>query len=100
MISKECWEKKSDQIIIDRLLNIEIPKILKYLEENVPKEGYMFGENHITIADISITCFVHNLFISKAKFDVEQYLFIFSYVNQILYHIFNHYKSNKLKIII
>ena len=46
-------EKKSDETIIDRSLNIEIAKVLQYLEENVRKEGYMFGENHVTIADIS-----------------------------------------------
>ncbi len=84
VIKPNVWRKKSDQTIIDRSLNIEIPKVLKYLEENVPKEGYMFGENHITIADISITSFFRNLFIANPKFDVKQYPFTFSYINKIL----------------
>jgi glutathione S-transferase len=84
MINPFVWKKKSDQTIIDRSLNIEIPKVLQYLEENVPKEGYMFGENHLTIADISITCFFRNLFMAKAKLNVERYPLTFSYINRIL----------------
>ncbi|CAF4209529.1 unnamed protein product [Rotaria magnacalcarata] len=84
VIKPFVWKKKSDQIIVDRSLNIEIPKVLQYLEENVPKEGYMFDEKHATIADISITSFFRNLFIANAKFDVERYPFTFSYVNRIL----------------
>ncbi|CAF0976744.1 unnamed protein product [Rotaria sordida] len=84
IIKRFVWRKNSDQTIIDRSLNIDIPKVLQYLEENVPKEGYMFGENHITIADISITCFFRNLFMANAKLDVERYPFTFSYINRIL----------------
>ncbi|CAF1064865.1 unnamed protein product [Rotaria sordida] len=53
---------RCDQTITDRSLNIKISKVLQYFEENVPKEGYMFGKNHMTVADISIACFFRNLF--------------------------------------
>jgi len=83
-INPFVWKKKSNQAIIDHSLYVEIPKILKYLEENIPKQGYLCGENHLTIADISIACFFENLFLTEAKFNLEQYPRTFSYINRII----------------
>lgn len=52
------WGEAGDQARIDKALNEDIPAALDYLEDDVPADGFLFGE--IGVADISIASFFRN----------------------------------------
>ncbi len=48
----------TNQEVVERARNTEIPQVLDYLEAQVPAEGFLFGA--LSIADIAIACFFRN----------------------------------------
>jgi glutathione S-transferase len=61
------WGEAADQTRIDKALNEDIPATLDYLEDELPAEGFLFGE--IGAADVSIASFFRNG--SYAGFEVD-----------------------------
>ena len=58
MVHPRVWGEPGDQQRIDNSLSTEIPAALDYLEEQLPANGYLFGE--IGLADIAIASFFRN----------------------------------------
>ena len=52
------WGEPGDQKRIDKAVNEDIPRALDYLEDELPKDGFLFGQ--IGVADISIASFFRN----------------------------------------
>jgi glutathione S-transferase len=52
------WGEAGDQKRIDKAVNEDIPAALDYLEGELPRDGFLFGE--IGVADISIASFFRN----------------------------------------
>lgn len=46
------FKKPVDEEAVDKLINIQLPPMLDYLESQVPAEGFVFGE--LTVADLAI----------------------------------------------
>jgi glutathione S-transferase len=61
------WGEEADKEVVNKALTQEIPEILDYLEEQLPAEGFIFGD--LSIADISLACFFRNA--SFARFQVD-----------------------------
>src|SRR5262249_57788212 len=52
------WGEPTDQQVLARTLEVDIPHVLAYLEAALPAAGYAFGD--LSIADIAIACFFRN----------------------------------------
>jgi len=52
------WQEPPDEERIQKALDEDIPKVLDYLEEELPEDGFIFGD--ISLADISIASFFRN----------------------------------------
>ena len=52
------WGEPGDQARIDKALNEDIPQALDYLEQQLPAEGFLFGD--IGAADIATASFFRN----------------------------------------
>jgi glutathione S-transferase len=58
VVRPAVWGESGDQQRIEKSLGEDIPAALDYLEGQLPKKGYLFGE--IGVADISIATFFRN----------------------------------------
>lgn len=58
MVHPRVWGEAGDQKRIESSLSTEIPAALDYLEEQLPANGYLFG--NIGLADIAIASFFRN----------------------------------------
>jgi glutathione S-transferase len=58
VVRPAVWGEPGDRARIDKTLNQDIPAALDYLENELPAEGFLFGE--IGVADISIATFFRN----------------------------------------
>ena len=52
------WSEPGDEARIEQAENTDIPAALDYLEQQVPEDGFLFGE--IGVADIAIATFFRN----------------------------------------
>lgn len=63
------WGEQTDDAVLTKSREQEIPQILDYLEGNMPGEGFLFGE--ISIADVALASFFRNLQMAKFQLDAE-----------------------------
>lgn len=54
-VRKHVFHETTDEAVVQRARDVEIPAALDYLETQMPAEGFVFGE--LSIADISIACY-------------------------------------------
>jgi glutathione S-transferase len=54
-IRKYIFKEPTDEVIVQRAREVEIPAALDYLETQLPAEGFIFGE--LSVADISLACY-------------------------------------------
>ena len=78
------WGEPGDQQRIDRMLQQDIPAALDYLEGELPKSGFLFGE--IGIADISIASFFRNGAYADFSPDPDRWPLTSSFVERTLAH--------------
>ena len=58
MVHPRVWNEPGDQARIDKTLSTDLPQALDYLEEQLPPNGYLFGD--MGLADIAIGSFFRN----------------------------------------
>jgi len=78
------WGEPGDQARIDKSLNEGIPTALDYLEEELPSQGFLFGE--IGVADISIASFFRNGAYAGFETDAERWPTTAAFVERTLAH--------------
>ncbi len=61
----------TNQEIVNRALQVEIPQILDYLESQIPMDGFLCGA--VSIADISIASFFRNAGFARYRVDAERW---------------------------
>jgi glutathione S-transferase len=71
VINRFVWGEKTDQTIVDRAINDEIPSILDYLEGLARPEGFLFGD--LSIADISVAAFFRNATFARYSLDAARW---------------------------
>ena len=70
-IRPRVWNEPTDQAVVKQALELEIPSVLDYLEAELPREGFLFGEPGI--ADISIACFFRNAAFARFQVDAARW---------------------------
>jgi glutathione S-transferase len=78
------WGEPGDQARIDKSLNEGIPAALDYLEEELPSQGFLFGE--IGVADISLASFFRNGAYAGFETDAERWPTTAAFVERTLAH--------------
>ena len=58
VVHPNVWKEPGDEQRIEKSLSADIPAALDYLEGELPKSGYLFGD--VGIADIAIASFFRN----------------------------------------
>jgi glutathione S-transferase len=61
------WGEKTDEAVLRRAIEEEIPQVLDHLEGELPERGFLFGGP--SIADVAIACFFRNA--AFARFTVD-----------------------------
>ena len=67
IIAPFVFGKERDTERIARAVTQELPKVMDYLEQHAPAEGFLFGD--LSMADISIAVFASNLRWSRVELD-------------------------------
>jgi glutathione S-transferase len=70
-INPRVWGVKTDEAVLKRTLDHDLPSVLDYLEGEVPAEGFLFGE--VSIADLSIACFFRNAHFCRYAVDAARW---------------------------
>lgn len=70
-IRKHIFKEPSDEAIVQRAKEVEIPAALDYLETQVPQEGFIFGT--LSIADVSVACYFRTASFVRYAVDAERW---------------------------
>ena len=61
------WGEATDEALVARTLTEDVPQVLDYLESELPRDGFLFGDP--SIADVTIATFFRNA--AFARFTVD-----------------------------
>jgi glutathione S-transferase len=81
-INPYVWGVPTDQAILDRTLQQDIPQVLDYLESEVPADGFLFGT--LSTADVSIATFFRNAAFARYRVDPTRWPRTAGYVARVL----------------
>jgi glutathione S-transferase len=81
-INPFVWGRKTDPAIVERTLAEDVPSVLDYLERELPRDGFFFGEP--SIADISIGCFFRNAAFARFTPDATRWPRVAAFVARVL----------------
>jgi glutathione S-transferase len=70
-IRKHIFKEPTDEAIVQRAKEVEIPAALDYLETQLPEAGFIFGE--LSIADISVACYFRTASFVRYAVDAERW---------------------------
>jgi len=83
-INPRVFGVPTDEAILSRARDVELPNVLDYLESQLPERGFLFGE--ISIADISIATFFRNAAFSRYRVDAGRWPRTAAFVERALAH--------------
>jgi glutathione S-transferase len=81
-INPYVWGIPTDQKILTRTLERDIPHILDYLEAELPENGFLFGP--LATADVSIATFFRNAAFARYEVDAGRWPRTAAYVARVL----------------
>jgi glutathione S-transferase len=81
-INPAVWGTPTDDAVVKRTLEVEIPDVLDYLETQLPAEGFCFRE--ISIADVAIACFFRNAAFARHLVDASRWPATAAFVDRVL----------------
>lgn len=81
-INPFVWGIPTDQEILARTLERDIPHILDYLEGEVPADGFLFGP--LATADVSLATFFRNAAFARYEVDASRWPRTAAYVARVL----------------
>jgi len=70
-IRKHIFKEPTDEAIVQRAKEVEIPAALDYLETQLPQEGFIFGA--LSIADVSVACYFRTASFVRYAVDAERW---------------------------
>jgi len=70
-INPHVWGQKTDPAAVEKTLGEEVPRVLDYLETQLPATGWTFGQ--LSIADIAVGCFFRNAEIARLTVDAARW---------------------------
>jgi len=84
VIRRYVWGETPDAEVLARALTEEIPVIMDYLESELPRAGYLYGD--ISVADIAIASFFRNAAFARHTVDAERWPVTADFVARVLDH--------------
>ncbi len=81
-INPYVWGIPTDQEILARTLDRDIPHVLDYLEGEVPVDGFLFGT--LATADVSLATFFRNAAFARYEVDASRWPRTAAYVARVL----------------
>lgn len=81
-INPFVWGEATDQVVLEKTLTVEIPAVLDYLETQVPRDGFLFGD--VSIADIAIATFFRNAAFARFQVDGTRWPLTAAFVDRVL----------------
>ncbi len=76
------WNEETDKALVARTLEDDVPRVLDYLEAELPAEGYACGD--LSIADIAIACFFRNAAFARFSIDATRWPSTAGFVDRVL----------------
>lgn len=70
-VRRYVFQEPTDEAIVQRAREVEIPAALDYLETQLPADGFIFGE--LSIADISIACYFRTASFVRYAVDAQRW---------------------------
>ena len=84
VVHPRVWGEEGDLARVEKCLSDDAPKMLDYLERELPAEGYLFGE--IGLADIAIASFFRNAAYAGFAVDRDRWPNVARFVGETLAH--------------
>jgi glutathione S-transferase len=84
VVRPAVWGESGDEERIARTLTEQIPQTLDYLEDELPRAGYLFGE--IGLADVALASFFRNAAYAGFEPDVARWPVTAAFVERTLAH--------------
>ncbi|HVM96321.1 MAG TPA: glutathione S-transferase family protein, partial [Candidatus Acidoferrales bacterium] len=82
VINPFIWGEPTDEAVLAKTLDEEIPQVLGYLESQLPADGFLFGD--LSIADISIATFFRNAAFARFRIDAARWPKAAAFVDRVL----------------
>ena len=82
MINPFVWGVPTDQEILERTLQEDLPHVLDYLEAEVPAEGFLFGA--LATADVALATFFRNAAYARYRIDAARWPATAAFVARVL----------------
>ena len=82
VIRRFVWGEKPDETLVAKARDVELPAILDYLEQQVPGDGFLFGE--VGVADIALAAFFRNAAFVRYAIDPARWPKVAAYVSRAL----------------
>jgi len=71
VIGPYVWKRPTDDAVVRKALDVEIPEILDYLEPQLPQADFLFGP--ISITDVALATFFRNAAFAGFSIDRERW---------------------------
>ena len=84
VIRPYIWGETPDDVVVEKVLNEDLPDIMDYLTTQVPAQGFLFGE--LQLADIAIAVHFRNAEFAGLKLDAQRWPVVVAYVQRVLDH--------------
>jgi glutathione S-transferase len=81
-IGPHVFGRPTDEAILKRAIEEEVPQVLGYLESQLPAEGFACGA--LSVADLSIVAFFRNYAFARQKLDAARWPRTAAYVARVL----------------
>jgi len=77
------WGERTDTAVVEKTLAEDVPDVLDYLERELPRDGFLFGDQ-LAIADIAIATFFRNAAMARFRVDAERWPVTAAFVERVL----------------
>ncbi|MDR3418738.1 MAG: glutathione S-transferase family protein [Nevskia sp.] len=81
-IGPHVWGRKTDEEVVKKAVEVEIPQVLDYLEPQLPAEGFLFGQ--VSVADLAIAVFFRNAAFARYRVDAARWPRTAGFVGRVL----------------
>jgi glutathione S-transferase len=85
VIRRSVWGEKTDEAVVRNTLEVEIPRVLDYLENELPSESSGFFEC-LGIADIAVAVFFRNAEFAGFSVDAQRWPLVAKFAARTLSH--------------
>ncbi|RDS83171.1 glutathione S-transferase family protein [Dyella psychrodurans] len=81
-IRRHVFGETTDEAVVQKAREVDIPSALDYLETQLPVDGFVFGE--LSIADISLACYFRTASFVRYAVDAEKWPRVAALVQRML----------------